>query len=127
MTWSDIEGRVEGDAARLFDELIVTHLPRKAGLSPNHPTLTDDGRVETTFLASLDANPPSLPQAPRGFDVKNVGTTPRFDAVLTAWFDLNRPDFRRDDHVSAAGDLYAIADVHRDGTQRTIVYLNRVR
>lgn len=124
MIWADLESRIEADAARLFDEVSVTCRPRRNGLSPNHPDEDDPSRPVMAFMASLDANPPVLPQDPGGASGRPGASGARHDAVMTAAPDA-APLARRGDRIEADGATYAIADVHRDGTRRTILYLAR--
>ncbi len=126
--WTDMERRLETDAAALFDTVEVQALARKGGATVNHRRGNDPDRASFVFAGSLEFNPPPL----RNEQFMQAGKTAQanvtFDAVITAHDDgmwLWLP--KRGDQLSANSVVYEIADIHRDGSARRVFYINKAK
>lgn len=126
--WTDMERRLETDAAALFDTLEVQAIARKGGATVNHRREADPSRSSFLFPGSVEFNPPPL----RNEQFMQAGKTGQanvaFDAVITAHDDgswLWLP--KRSDHLVADTVIYEIADIHRDGSSRRVFYVNKAK
>lgn len=126
--WTDMERRLETDAAALFDTVEVQAIARKGGATVNHRREDDPARASFPFSGSIEFNPPPL----RNEQFMQAGKTGQsnvaFDAVITAHDDgswLWLP--KRSDHLVADTVIYEIADIHRDGSSRRVFYVNKAK
>lgn len=128
MSWSDLERRLDTDAAALFDEVTFTVAPRTKGATVNDRPGPDGARAAFDFKGSLDLNPPPLRNEPLGGPTGVFSGETSFDGVVTAHDDGTWPYVPgRPDHLTAGGVTYQIADTHRDGSARRVFYVNKAK
>lgn len=126
--WTDMERRLETDAAALFDTVEVEAIARKGGTTVNHRREADLARASFPFPGSVEFNPPPL----RNEQFMQAGKTGpanvAFDAVITAHDDGTWPWLpKRGDHLVADTVIYEIADIQRDGSSRRVFYINKAK
>ena len=126
--WTDMERRLETDAAALFDTVQVQAVARKAGATVNHRKEDDPSRVMFLFSGSIDFNPPPLRNEQFMQPGQNARSNVAFDAVVTAHDDGSWPwSPKRGDNLVASSVTYEVADIHRDGSGRRVFYINKAK
>ncbi len=126
--WTDMERRLETDAAALFDTMEVQAIARRGGLTVNHRQQDDPDRASFPFSGSIEFNPPPLRNEQFMQAGKNGQSNVAFDAVITAHDDGTWPWLpKRGDQLVAGTVSYAIADIHRDGSSRRVFYINKAK
>ncbi|MCO6410094.1 hypothetical protein [Hoeflea alexandrii] len=126
--WTDMERRLETDAAALFDTVEVQAFARKGGATVNHRREADPARASFTFPGSLEFNPPPLRNEQFMQAGRSGQSNVAFDAVITVHDDGSWPWLpKRNDHLVADAVIYEIADIHRDGSSRRVFYVNKAK
>ncbi len=123
-----MERRLETDAAALFDEIEVQAVARKGGTTVNDRRQDDPSRAGYSFQGSIEFNPPPLRNEQFMQAAKSGQANVAFDAVITAHDDGTWPWApKRGDHLVVGSVTYAIADKHRDGSARPVLYVNKAK